>query len=271
MLPNGTITNANPSTNPDLYFALRGGGSSFGIVTRFDFEALPLNPTVWGGSDFHVLGQLAATRARLGIRDQPAWSLQAVLFALVRLVHRGLDLFRYGTTITHLTAAFAALAAPGTDAAATAVYVCVSYLPDYRTYVAGSMYVYDNLEEQEEEDPVALRPLTRLPGIFHTTRRRRSLADLSREITALNPVDVRQHWRTSTFRADAALMAEFGDIFLQESAPLRYTVPDALQSTNVQLVTRRELALGQKNGGNAFGLKEEDGPLVCTCSPPSRH
>ncbi|PQK08986.1 hypothetical protein BB8028_0001g10570 [Beauveria bassiana] len=38
---------------------------------------------------------------------------------------------------------------------------------------------------------------------------------------------------------------------MQESAALRYDVPDALQSTNVQLVTAHEIALGQENGGNA--------------------
>ncbi|KXH26274.1 FAD binding domain-containing protein [Colletotrichum simmondsii] len=40
VLVSGEIVNANPSKNQDLYWALRGGGgSSFGIVTRFDLEA----------------------------------------------------------------------------------------------------------------------------------------------------------------------------------------------------------------------------------------
>ncbi|KAF9872422.1 FAD binding domain-containing protein [Colletotrichum karsti] len=41
VLANGTITNANKSCNADLWRALKGGGSNFGIVTRFDLEALP--------------------------------------------------------------------------------------------------------------------------------------------------------------------------------------------------------------------------------------
>ncbi|KAH7374575.1 hypothetical protein B0T11DRAFT_344258 [Plectosphaerella cucumerina] len=41
VLANGTIANANKSSNPDLWRALKGGGSNFGIVTRFDVEALP--------------------------------------------------------------------------------------------------------------------------------------------------------------------------------------------------------------------------------------
>lgn len=42
VLASGDIINASPTTNQDLYFALRGGGgSNFGIVTRFDLAAFP--------------------------------------------------------------------------------------------------------------------------------------------------------------------------------------------------------------------------------------
>lgn len=35
VLPNGTLTNVNHDSNPTLFSALRGGGSNFGIVTRY--------------------------------------------------------------------------------------------------------------------------------------------------------------------------------------------------------------------------------------------
>ncbi|KAH0430788.1 FAD binding domain-containing protein [Colletotrichum camelliae] len=41
VLSNGTIINANKSSNADLWKALKGGGPNFGIVTRFDLEAMP--------------------------------------------------------------------------------------------------------------------------------------------------------------------------------------------------------------------------------------
>lgn len=41
VLGNGTIVNANNETNADLWRALKGGSSNFGIVTRYDMEALP--------------------------------------------------------------------------------------------------------------------------------------------------------------------------------------------------------------------------------------
>lgn len=37
----GSIMNVNLESYPDLYWALRGGGSNFGIVTRFDYETFP--------------------------------------------------------------------------------------------------------------------------------------------------------------------------------------------------------------------------------------
>ncbi|QKX64236.1 uncharacterized protein TRUGW13939_11409 [Talaromyces rugulosus] len=40
VLINGSIINANSTANSDLWRALKGGGSNFGIVTRYDMEAL---------------------------------------------------------------------------------------------------------------------------------------------------------------------------------------------------------------------------------------
>ncbi|KAF4950591.1 hypothetical protein FGADI_8105 [Fusarium gaditjirri] len=41
VLTNGSIINANETANADLWRALKGGGSNFGVVTRFDMEAMP--------------------------------------------------------------------------------------------------------------------------------------------------------------------------------------------------------------------------------------
>ncbi|KAF2158555.1 hypothetical protein M409DRAFT_30959 [Zasmidium cellare ATCC 36951] len=48
VLGTGEIINANGTHNSDLFVALKGGGSNFGLVTRFDFAALPKSP-IWGG------------------------------------------------------------------------------------------------------------------------------------------------------------------------------------------------------------------------------
>lgn len=48
VLPNGTVTDVSDSTNPDLFFALRGGFNNFGIVTRVTVKTYPQS-LVWGG------------------------------------------------------------------------------------------------------------------------------------------------------------------------------------------------------------------------------
>jgi FAD/FMN-containing dehydrogenase len=48
----GRVLTANPSENEDLFWALRGGGGNFGVVTSFEFQARPVD-TVLGGLLLH--------------------------------------------------------------------------------------------------------------------------------------------------------------------------------------------------------------------------
>lgn len=52
VLANGSVVSANAEQNPDLLWALRGGGNNFGVVTRIDMQTFEQGP-YWGGYVYH--------------------------------------------------------------------------------------------------------------------------------------------------------------------------------------------------------------------------
>ncbi len=49
VLADGATVTASPDHDPELFWALRGGGGRFGIVTRFDYQLHPVGPQVLAG------------------------------------------------------------------------------------------------------------------------------------------------------------------------------------------------------------------------------
>jgi FAD/FMN-containing dehydrogenase len=48
VLADGNFVKANAESNPDLFWAIRGGGGNFGVVTSFTFKLHPID-TIYGG------------------------------------------------------------------------------------------------------------------------------------------------------------------------------------------------------------------------------
>jgi FAD/FMN-containing dehydrogenase len=62
----GRAVAASPDENPDLFFAIRGGGGNFGVATRLDFRAAPLDRVLFGTAAVEAGDLVAVIR---GVRD----------------------------------------------------------------------------------------------------------------------------------------------------------------------------------------------------------
>lgn len=75
VLPNGTMITASNTTNADIFAAIKGGGSNFGVVTTYIMQAHPIGQ-IWGGNliflgDDATEGMLSAVRNFTEDYDDP--------------------------------------------------------------------------------------------------------------------------------------------------------------------------------------------------------
>lgn len=52
--PDGRLLTVSAESDPDLFFAVKGGGNQFGIVHNFRLKTFPISKTIWGGSRFYL-------------------------------------------------------------------------------------------------------------------------------------------------------------------------------------------------------------------------
>ncbi|KAH8197069.1 hypothetical protein TruAng_008776 [Truncatella angustata] len=79
VLANGTIVSATKSVNSDLWRALKGGGSNFGVVTKIVYTTYPLGD-VWGGDVVYPVSSIdAELRAFYNFAANPSYDDNAAV------------------------------------------------------------------------------------------------------------------------------------------------------------------------------------------------
>lgn len=83
VVADGRILRASPEENPDLFWAIRGGGGNFGVVTEFEFQLHDVGPIVEFGFFFWGLDQGAeALRSIRGVVAELPRSLNVIITAM---------------------------------------------------------------------------------------------------------------------------------------------------------------------------------------------
>ena len=196
---------------PDLYWALRGGGNNFGVITAFNYETLP----------------------------------QGLMFASKR---------QYNATYAPaLFDAFGnAVEAAETDTKA-AHFVAVAYSRGVK--IASTEYEYFDPVDPANP-PAILKEYLAVPPLTDNTRNC-SLADTTPGLSQSMPDGFRTTMWSQSFKLNTELMKRMTD-HLFKIAP---GIPVGSPSVSFQAFSKPAIAAMQKKGGNALGLRPDDGPL----------
>jgi len=213
VLADGRIVNANNKTNTDLYFALRGGGNNFGIVTRLDLNTFS-HGQMWGGSTVYPV------TANTSIYDAYYWfnknAIQDPKAALI---------------------------------------VSAACVPGLGCFFSNNYEYIDPVVE-----PPIFENFTSIPNISDTSRIT-DLLNLTVELKNTQPPGFRQSFWTLTFKNDAKLLSDIFQIWQTDIQPI-LNITSFLPALVFQPLTVPVIQKFAKNGGNALGITDEDGPLT---------
>lgn len=230
VLSSGEVVNASPNENKDLFWALRGGGgSNFGIVTRFDLDAFPQG-NLWANNAIYP-GALNTTLIplfiNLTINGLPADPQAHTYFIMTYSPDFG----------GYVVAASMYHATPPPANTTPAVFEPLRSAPG----ILSDIVTVENVS-------TALRAIDQPYGDRQTWWDTSVLATESDLLTEIVPL-----WEevVSTFLSAAA-----------ENPGPNGTASVVSPYLVFQPISLNILTAMQKNGGNALGLKPSDGPLM---------
>jgi hypothetical protein len=218
VLADGSIVNANATSNPDLWQALKGGSGNLGLITRFDMYPIeyadPKNPVVWGGNLFYDLE-----------------SGPAVIDALVDFtdnVHKD-------------------------ENSSSIIYW--AYLP---AILGGTILNAAIENTRAEVKPAAFDTYYAVEGIYDDTTKVDTLTNVANELGSGQPAGFRNMWFTTAFKNDPRPMNYAVEKFPALNAEFEKISPSAETGLNTlcmfQPLTKSITDKGIENGGNVMGL-----------------
>ncbi|KAG4412615.1 hypothetical protein IFR04_014245 [Cadophora malorum] len=258
VLANGSLTNINQASSPDLFFAFRGGGNNFGIVTHFDMDIYPQGQ-IWGGQSFYFMDptEVAARKASLNVTSEPfsftLWNVKnAVCVSIVKLACKlryCIDGKKYWQAVEDI------IASEQSDHWAQFLGT-LTWSSEIDAWVLHTMLAYT----KPVNNPPVFQNFTSLKA-FKSSNTIRNLTGLYDEVRDMNVRGRRHFWATSSFRPSAVLMDKINDIFISEVESIR-AVRGCRPTIILQPLNIDEVQHSKKRGGNSLGIDVEDVPLI---------
>ena len=224
VLPDATSMNVNAKSHPDLYFALRGAGSSnFGVITSFEYETLPVSN---GGGIWHM--------AKVFNMDKVPQILEQKHKLYTQSLEKDYDV---------------------------GVLDVINYFQPYDTWMYLTLR-YHTTHLSLDSWPEIHAPIKDIEGIPDTTKVViKPYSNITMDLAANSPHGDRNIYSTFCFSPSIEFETRIIEIFQEEIAKVKDVV-DFLPNMVMQPISRQTISLMGKNGGNALGLEASDGPLV---------
>ncbi|KAH6683613.1 FAD binding domain-containing protein, partial [Plectosphaerella plurivora] len=220
VLADGSIVNANATSNPDLWTALKGGSGNLGLVTSFDMYPIdyadPSNPVVWGGNLFYDLT-----------------SGPAVIDALVDFTD---NVYK--------------------DENSSSI-VYWAYLP---AILGGSILNAAIENTLAKVKPAAFDGYYAVEGLTSDGTKVDTLSNVANELGSGQPPGFQNAWFTTSFKNDPRPMNYAVEKFDELNAALEKVAPSSESALNTlcmfQPITKSIVEKGVENGGNVMGLEK---------------
>ena len=224
VLPDSTIATVSSTSHPDLYWALRGAGqTNFGVVTSFTYETFPL-PN------------------RAGLWDASkvfSWDKSPEIISAWHKIH----------TETIYS---------DPDIGGFSVHL---YFQAYDQWWVLDHYIHTT-HSNAATWPDIFAPFSTIEGIPDTTTTGiKPYSNITIEIAAASPYGSRNIYGTFTFKPSIELTEKLVVIFREVAEKVKH-VEDIQPVLVLQPFSSLSMSHMSKNGGNALGLTESDGPLV---------